>query len=115
DHLLYGEHAAGYHLTNLLLHVTTTLLLWGIARRVIGAGFSAWAAAALFAIHPAHTVGVSWISGRTDVLATVFYAAAFLLYLESLRRRPASTSLLALSCLAFGIALLAKEMGLNFL
>ena len=114
DHLLYGEHAAGYHLTNLLLHVTTTLLLWGIARRVIGAGFSAWAAAALFAIHPAHTVGVSWISGRTDVLATVFYAAAFLLYLESRPLRRGSASRLGLSCLAFGFALFAKEMAITF-
>jgi hypothetical protein len=114
DRFLYGDHALGYHVTNLLLHVTTTLLLWGIARRVIGAGFAAWAAAALFAIHPAHTVAIGWISGRTDVLATVFYAAAFFLYLESLRRRPASMSLLALSCLAFGIALLAKEMAITF-
>ncbi len=113
DRLLYGDHAAGYHLSNLLMHLSTTLLLWGIARRVLGAGFAAWSAAALFAIHPAHTVAVGWISGRTDVLATMFYAAAFLLYLRSRPLRAESTPWLGLSCFAFGLALLAKEMAIT--
>ncbi len=113
DRLLYGDHAAGYHLTNLLLHLSTTLLLWGIARHVLGRGFASWAAAALFAIHPAHTVAVAWISGRTDVLATMFYAAAFLLYLESRPLRSASAPKLALACFAFALALLAKEMAIT--
>jgi hypothetical protein len=89
--------------------------LWGIARRVLGPGFAAWAAAALFAMHPAHTVAVSWISGRTDVLATVFYAAAFYFYLRS-REAPDGrprTALLAPACLAFALALLAKEMAIT--
>ncbi len=113
DRLVYGDHAAGYHLSNLLMHLSTTLLFWGIARRVLGAGFAAWAAAALFAIHPAHTVAVGWISGRTDVLATMLYAAAFLLYLRSRPLRGGSAPLLALSCVAFGLALLAKEMAIT--
>jgi hypothetical protein len=113
DRLFYGDHAFGYHVTNLLLHLTTTLLLWGIARRVLGAGFAAWAAAALFAIHPAHTVAIGWISGRTDVLATMFYAAAFLLYLQSRPLRASTAPWLALSCVAFSLALLAKEMAIT--
>jgi hypothetical protein len=113
DRLLYGDHAAGYHLSNLLMHLSTTLLLWGIARRVLGAGFAAWGAAALFAIHPAHTVAVGWISGRTDVLATMLYAAAFLLYLESRPLHGGSAPRLALSCVAFGLALFAKEMAIT--
>jgi hypothetical protein len=112
DRALYGRFAGGYHLTNLLLHLATTLLLWRIARHVLGRGFAAWAAAALFAIHPAHTVAIGWISGRTDVLATVFYAAAFLLYLQW-RARPGSPLRLALACVAFALALLAKEMAIT--
>jgi hypothetical protein len=112
DRALYGRFAGGYHLTNLLLHVATTLLLWRIARHVLGRGFAAWAAAALFAIHPAHTVAIGWISGRTDVLATVFYAAAFLLYLQW-RARAGSPLRLALACVGFALALLAKEMAIT--
>ncbi len=117
DRLLYGEHAWGYHLTNLALHMSGTLLVWGVARRVLGAGFAAWGAAALFAIHPCHTVAVGWISGRTDVLAGVLYLAAFLAYLET-RSSSANTTprpwLTALSLLLFVLALLSKEMAATF-
>ena len=120
DRLLYGEHAFGYHLTNFALHACGTLLVWGVARRILGAGFGAWAAAALFGIHPCHTLAVGWISGRTDVLAGVLYVGAFLAYLES-RPSPGAPSRpgrsLALAALAsgvFAVALLAKEMALTF-
>ena len=33
-------------------------------------------AALLFAVHPVHTESVSWISGRTDVLAALFFLLA---------------------------------------
>lgn len=113
DRLLYGLHPAGYHLTNLLIHAGTTLLVWGIGRRVLGSGFGAWAAAALFAIHPCHAGAVDWISGRTDVLAGAFYAGALLLYLESRPLRRATMPLLALSLLSFALALLSKEMAIT--
>jgi hypothetical protein len=113
DRLLYGLHAAGYHLTNLFLHVGATLLVWAIARRTVGPGFGAWAAAALFAIHPCHAGAVDWISGRTDVLAATLYAGAFLVYLESRPLRGASAALVALSLFLFSLALLSKEMAIT--
>ncbi len=114
DELLYGVLAIGYHVTNLALHATATLLVWAIARRVLGEGFGAWVTAALFAIHPCHVQAVAWISGRTDVLAAVLYMAAFLLYLESRRRPRAAVPLVALSLSVFLLALLAKEMAITF-
>ncbi len=114
DRMIYGLHAAGYHLTNLALHATATLLVWAIARRVLGANFGAWAAAALFAVHPCHVQAVGWISGRTDVLASVFYLGALALYLESRERPGARTALSLLSVLAFLLALTAKEMAITF-
>jgi hypothetical protein len=114
DRALYGEHALGYHLTNLLLHGAATLLAWAIARRVLGAGIAAWASAALFAIHPCHVQAVSWISGRTDVLAGLFYMAALALYLESRERPGARMALSIASVLVFLVALTAKEMAITF-
>jgi hypothetical protein len=114
DRLLYGEHASGYHLTNLALHAAGTWLVWGIGRRVLGPGFAAWAAAALFAIHPCHTLAVGWISGRTDVLAGVFYLAAFLAYLESRATGGGRGAVLTAGILVlFALALLSKEMALT--
>jgi hypothetical protein len=114
DRVLYGDHPFGYHLTNLTLHAAGTWLVWGIGRRVLGPGFGAWGAAALFAIHPCHTLAVGWISGRTDVLAGVLYLAAFLAYLESRataggRRAGLTTATLVL----FTLALFSKEMALS--
>jgi hypothetical protein len=114
DRLFYEWHAAGYHLTNLALHTVATLLAWAIARRVLGTGLRAWGSAALFAIHPCHVQAVGWISGRTDVLASLFYMAALVLYFES-RERPGSRATLGLlSVLVFLVALMAKEMAITF-
>src|SRR5260370_12487099 len=114
DRLLYGLHAAGYHLTNLALHATATLLAWAIARRILGDGFGAWSAATLFAVHPCHVQAVAWISGRTDVLAALLYMTALLLHLESRRRSRAKALFVALSLAAFFLALMAKEMAITF-
>jgi hypothetical protein len=113
DGLLYGTHPWGYHLTNLLVHVGTTLLLWRIARRAIGAGFGAWAGAALFAIHPCHAGALDWISGRTDVLAGAFFAAALLVHLESRPLRAASVPRLVAANALFLCGLLCKEMAIT--
>jgi hypothetical protein len=113
DLLVYGAHAAGYHMTNLALHGAATLLAWAIARRVLGAGFRARAAAGLFAMHPCHVQAVGWISGRTDLLAALLYMAALLLYLESRGRQRAAALLVALSLSVFFLALLAKEMAIT--
>jgi hypothetical protein len=114
DRLLYGLHAAGYHLTNLVLHAVATLLAWAVARRVLGSTFGAWASAALFAVHPCHVQAVGWISGRTDVLASLFYLGALVLYLESRERPGARVPLALLSVAVFLLALLSKEMAITF-
>ncbi len=113
DRFLYGLHPGGYHFTNLMMHAASTLLVWAIARIVLGAGVRAWASAALFAVHPCHVQSVAWISGRTDVLASTLYAGAFLLYLQSRSPRRGSGGRLSLSMLLFALALLAKEMAIT--
>jgi hypothetical protein len=114
DHLLYGWHAAGYHLTNLALHALATLLAWAIARRILGEGFAAWSTAALFAVHPCHVQAVGWISGRTDLLAALFYMAALVAYFKSRERPDARLRLALLSVVLFLAALMAKEMAITF-
>lgn len=54
DVQVYGLNAGGHHLTNMLLHIVTTLLLFGLLHRMTGAlGRSAFVAG-LFAVHPLH-------------------------------------------------------------
>lgn len=72
DHDLYGLNAGGYHVTNILLHIINTLLLFIVLTRMTGALWRSFFVAALFALHPLHVESVAWIAARKDVLSTFF-------------------------------------------
>ena len=54
DYQLYGLNAGGYHLTNLILHILSALLLFWLFNRMTGALWRSAFVAALFAFHPLH-------------------------------------------------------------
>lgn len=115
DHALWGSNPLGYHLTNLLLHWLACLALYALALGVFAFEWDAALVAALaFALHPVHVESVTWISGRTDVLATVAMLAAW--WLHGAAERQASAvrrrGLLVASAGALLLALLAKELAL---
>jgi protein O-mannosyl-transferase len=93
DYLLWGMNPRGYHLTNVLLHVTNALIFYFVALRLLtitateredsaarrlGAGF----AALVFAVHPLRVESVAWITERRDVLSGLFYLLTILGYLR---------------------------------
>jgi hypothetical protein len=73
DSSLYGLYAGGYHLTNVLLHLTNTLLLFFLLRRMTGTTVRSGFAAALFALHPINVESVAWVAERKNVLSTFFW------------------------------------------
>ncbi len=82
-HVWGATNSAGYHVTNVLLHALNALLVFAIAGSVAPA--NRWAgliAGALFAIMPCHAEPISWISGRVDSLAAMFYLGAFLCFVR---------------------------------
>jgi tetratricopeptide (TPR) repeat protein len=110
DHALWGLRPWGFHLTNLLLHMACSVLVLAVARREGLPPWSAFAAGALFAVHPVHVESVAWISGRTDVLCVTLCLGAFLLHRRATDPGRAAGLALAGSALLFGLALAAKEM-----
>lgn len=106
EHRLWGDQPFGYHLVNVLQHVTAACLLALVLRRLAIPG--PWLVAFLFALHPVMVESVAWISEQKNTLSLVFYLAAALVYLrfdESRRPRP-----YAYATLLFGCALLTKTV-----
>ncbi|MCX6376571.1 MAG: hypothetical protein NTU88_11155 [Armatimonadetes bacterium] len=62
DCTLYRLNPAGHHLTNLLLHAGTTILLFLVLTRMTGFMWRSAFVAALFAVHPLHVESVAWIA-----------------------------------------------------
>ncbi len=80
DCQLFGLHAGGHHLANLLLHVVNSLLLFWWLRMATGAIWRSALVAALFAWHPLHVESVAWAAERKDVLSTLFFLLTLLSY-----------------------------------
>jgi hypothetical protein len=74
--------AVGYHLTNVVLHTLSALLLLSFLARATGAYWQSWIVAALFAWHPLHIESVAWIAERKDVLSVFFGLLALHAYLR---------------------------------
>jgi len=106
DRTIWGGRAAGFHLTNLLFHATAVLALFLLARGLLGDVRPAWVTAAVFAVHPVHTESVTWISGRTDVVASAFLVLSILLYR---RGRTGGRGALLASVACGALAMGAKE------
>ena len=115
DRALGGNQPFAYHLSVVLAHTATAVLVYVLALQLLaapptpqgrhGAAIGAFIAAALFALHPIHTESVAWAAGRSDVLATGFLLAALVVHGRA--RRTWGGSALAGVCAA--AALGAKE------
>src|SRR5687768_7990204 len=100
DYCLWNTNAYGFHLTNILLHATSGVLLYLLARKLLaslwfhnvplavrdrvrkrlgGISLTAFLIALLWSVHPVHSAAIDYISGRADSLAFVFAAGGWLL------------------------------------
>jgi hypothetical protein len=84
-----GVQAAGYHWTNLLLHIANVWLAYALAVRLMDRLWAAVFTAALWAIHPALTESVTNIVGRADLLASIAVLSGLLMYGKSTQVRGA--------------------------
>lgn len=117
DIALFGLAPSAFRVHNILLYLlclplayVTTLGIWRYFRPADAASAS-WAAAAataLFALHPAHVEAVVWISGRKDVLSTMFSLLALWFAVGARREQGFSTLLAAATLGALLAAILSK-------
>jgi protein O-mannosyl-transferase len=109
DCQFYGLNPGGHHLTNVLLHTATVILLFLVLRRMTGFLWRSAFVAAVFAIHPLHVESVAWVSERKDVLSGLFFMLTIGAYVRY-ARRPWSPVRYGLVVLLFALGLMCKPM-----
>ena len=113
EHKLWGFSPTGFHAVNVALHLLNACLVWRLAARLALPG--AWLVAAVFALHPVHAEAVAWVIARKDLLAALFYFAAFLawLRLDAAQDAARRVALHALVVVLFALGLLCKSIGIT--
>jgi tetratricopeptide (TPR) repeat protein len=104
DYYFWNTNTYGYHLSNVLWHVGSGVLLFSLLRRILPSlsrrfvvdpgtesalaqqtlcKVAAFLIALLWMVHPVHSAAIDYISGRADSLAFFFACGGWLLFLRA--------------------------------
>ncbi|PIQ88296.1 MAG: hypothetical protein COV72_09285, partial [Candidatus Omnitrophica bacterium CG11_big_fil_rev_8_21_14_0_20_42_13] len=128
DYHFWKLNPLGYHITNIILHIATAILIYLLVSFLTPAVKISQApptprgsrallssipllTALLFVVHPVHVEAVTYISGRADILAALFMLSALLFFIKWLKGNKSAICYL-LSVICFIIALFSKEFAL---
>lgn len=112
DRLIAGQRAAYFHLVNLLLHAAVVVCFGLLLCRLFNGFWPVLAGGLLFGLHPVLADSVAYVSGRTDVLAGLGLAVAFLGIVRWLGRQQWSGAVMV--WVGFGVGVLSKETAVLF-
>lgn len=110
DKLLFGvEHPEYWHLHNILLHLFCSLIVFQIGRQVGLRSILSIVLMMLFALHPMKVESVAWLSERKDLLYSLYFLSAILIYLKMINGQISSkTKAWLFIYILFTCALLSK-------
>jgi tetratricopeptide (TPR) repeat protein len=107
---LWGNNTLGYHLTNVLLHILSALLVWRLLNK-FGLRL-AWLGGLIFAIHPVQVESVAWIAELKNTLSLPPFLLAMCAWIDYEERGKAKDYWLALGL--FLVAMLCKPTMVMF-
>ena len=116
DWIFWGARPFPWAVSNLLLHIANTWLLYFVALGLWRSHAAAWWAGFGFALlFPANVAAVMWIATRAHLIATLFYVAAMLatLWLIRIEDFKIRAALVVVTCAA--LSMFAKETGVTVL
>ncbi len=115
NHALGGLGVRGYHVANMLIHMSAGLLLFGVLRRTLrlpcmsdrareSADMLAFASALLWLVHPIQAHSVTYIVQRAESLAGLFYLGAMYGVIRGAASGRRAWDVAAVVCSALGMA-----------
>lgn len=119
DYMLGGLNPAYYHFTNLIIHLSCSLVLFMLVRVLVlasgrplrDAEWSAFFVVLLWGVHPLTTSAVTYICQRYESLMSLFYLGSMLCCAEGVRRAGiARRVLLGLSVAGCLLGMLCKQV-----
>lgn len=121
NYALGGLHPVGYHILNLLVHLSATLALFGIVRRTLlrpvipecfrkGACELACVIAAIWAVHPIQTGAVTYVIQRCESIMGLMYLLSLYCLIRSAGENGPSLPWQILAVAACGIGMVSKEV-----
>ena len=108
DCQLYGVSPSMHHLTNVVLHLANSLLLFLVLYQMTGALWRSCFVAALFALHPLNVESVAWVTERKNLLSTFFWLLTMVFYVRYSKKPGLARYLLVV--FIFTLGLMAKPM-----
>ena len=110
DAMFSGASPFFYHLTNVVLHLIASCLIYKLFTHLKYSKSLAFLFSLIFVVHPVLTQAVSWVPGRNDSLLAVFALAAFTYFIKWFEAR--NWKYLVGHILFFAAAMFTKESGL---
>ncbi|NQU67557.1 MAG: tetratricopeptide repeat protein [Candidatus Marinimicrobia bacterium] len=107
DAIFGSGSALPFHLTNLCLHVASSILLYYFLQQLNITKFVAFCMSLLFIAHPINIQTVAWIPGRNDMLLAILTMSAFIFFFKYLKTQ--NYIFFIAHLLTYLFALLTKE------
>ncbi len=104
DRAVWGTNPAGFHFTNLILHLVTALLFYAVTAALFKKEQLAFVAALVFALHPVAGETINFLSGGRNTLLSACFALLSLFFY--IRKKQIS------AVASFTVAIFSKEFAL---
>ncbi|MCE9637919.1 MAG: tetratricopeptide repeat protein [Planctomycetes bacterium] len=110
DYAVWNYRPTGWVLTNALLHAAVAVLVWRLAARLGLSPLASFLGGLVFALHPANSEVVNYVSSRSESLAALLMLSALHAHLSARRATGAARAgLVVLTAAAYALSMTAKE------
>lgn len=109
EYQLYQLNPVGYHVTSVIMHLITTVLVYRFIFLLCGNSTITIIATLLFGIHPMHVESIAWAAERKDMLYAGFFLGSLIMYLQYLKSE-LKIKYLIFAFLLFSLSIFSKAM-----